>query len=310
MLKNVGVIAAKIQTDASTPAVPTASADAFLCKNIGHTYEGARMYDREVVKNTIGKLKPLFGGTLFGITFEVEVKGSTGAGVAPEWGPVIRACKVKETIVASTSVTYALRTSSPEYCTIYYWEDGLEYQITGCQGSVDFNFAVGKPGIMSFTMVGHLANMKPADVVVPTPTYDALVPRVLLGVGLTLDSNTPVISALSFGLGNELANVEDISAADGYGIIQITGRDVKGSIDPLATLVADYDWVGKWITDNEAALDTGVVGTVAGNKYQLTMPAVSYMEIGNGDRDKVLSRDVGLSINESSGDDEFSLAFT
>ena len=311
MLKNRQVIFAKEEVTQGIDPVPTGT-DAILCKNIGHSWEGARLYDREVVKNTLGKLKPLFGGTLMAISIEVELKGSAAGGIEPEFDPILGACSWDKTVVPSTSVTYLLISdpASQKSVTIYHYEDGLLYKLLGCRGTVDFNLQVGKPGIMTFNMVGHIDGGKPTDVALASPTYDATVPRVLLSVPFSIDSYSAVISGLSFSPGIELGKPEDISADDGFGNIQIVGRDPAGSFDPLATLVAEYDWIGKWQSDNEGALDTGVVGSVAGNKYQITMPAVSYREVSTADREKVLSREIGMSINESAGDDEISIAFT
>ena len=86
LVKQEGILV-KIETTPGTDAVPTAADDALLVENIGWSFAGARMLERGAVKSTLGKLQPIFAGTLMEITFDVELKGSGTAGVAPEVGP-------------------------------------------------------------------------------------------------------------------------------------------------------------------------------------------------------------------------------
>ena len=103
---------------------------------------------------------------------------------------------------------------------------------------------------------------------------------------------------------------ESMAATDGYGEITIVGRNVTGSFDPARVLKATYDFIGKWQGGNVVALDTGVIGGTAGNKYQITMPAIAHTEVGRGNRNNVGTYEMKFAAAESAGDDEVSLAFT
>jgi hypothetical protein len=286
---------------------PTLTAtDAVLVENPSFSFQ-ANIHDRAVTKPSIGKFQALYGGTLAQLSFDVEVKGSGTAGTAPEYGPLLRACGFGETIVASTSVTYAPVSTGIESATIYYYQDGKRHVLTGCRGTVTGAFETGQPGRLSFTFTGHHAD---GDVALIAPTYDATVPPVVLGATFTVDSFAAVIAALNFDMSLAVATPPSIAASDGFAEIRITGRDAVGSFDPEDDLLATYDWVNKWQTGASGALSLGSIGATAGNIVDIDMAQTYYKEIGQGDRDGIRTLDISCGFAESSGDDEISLAFT
>lgn len=307
MLKNREVLLAKIESTYNTDSTPAAS-DAVLVENLSWSNAGLRMNERPAVRANIGKLKKIYGGRLISITFDVEIKGSGSAGTAPEFGPLLRACGLGETVVPATSVTYAPASSSHGSCTLYLYRDGKRIIATGCRGNASFNLETGAQGKISFSMTGHVS--AETDTSMVTPSYDSTVPVPVLSAGFSWDSYAAVIAKLAFDLGNTIATPPNINAADGYAAVQITGRDVTGSFDPEDTLVATQNWVGDLVAGTSGVLTTGVIGSTAGNRYQISMPAVYIMEAAPGERDGVTTYDIAFGAAESSGDDEVSLAFT
>lgn len=150
----------------------------------------------------------------------------------------------------------------------------------------------------------------PIDRAIVTPTYDSTVPVPLIAVPFSVGGFGAVIEKFEFEIGNEVSAPPDISAPDGYGQIRITNRDISGSFDPEAVLVATKDFEGDFKASSALALDTGVIGSTAGNRYRLQMPAISYREISPGDRNGIRTYSIGFGAHESATDDEFSLAFT
>jgi len=308
MLKSRAVLLAKVETTYNTDAVPVEGTNAVLVENLSFSYDGARMAERMPVRSSLGKLKPVYAGTLAQLTFDVELKGSGAAGTAPELGVLLKGCGFGETVVASTSVTYKAASSNHSSLTFYYFEDGLKYIITGARGAVTMSLQTGATGKLSFTFTGHVA--VPTDVALASATYNSTVPVPVIGASFSMDSYAAVISKLDCDWGLEVAKPDNLSATDGYGEIRITGRNVTGSVDPEATLVATYDWITKWRSSASYALATGTIGATAGNRYAVNMPAVVYTEIAAGDREGILTREVKFAAVESTGDDEVSLAFT
>jgi hypothetical protein len=306
----IRVLLAKLESTYNTDASPTGS-DAVLVENPQLSYTGTRMIEQPVVKNTLGPKKQVYGGSLWQVTFDVKIKGSGTAGTAPEFGPLLQACMLSETIVASTSVTYTPHSDTSaannESVTLYYYTNGKLHKLTGCRGTFTFVAEAGGAATLSFTMTGHDAG--DSDASLPTPTYDSTVPPAVLSAGFSIDSFSAVINALNFDAGNTVSMLPSINAADSYGDIIITDRDVTGSFDPEDELLATEDFVANWETSKAMALTTGTIGS-AGNQWQLSMPAVSYREVSHADREQIATLELTFGAHEDSGDDQFSLAFT
>lgn len=307
-LVNREVILAKIETTYNTDSVPVAGTDAILVEAPSWSHEGARLVERNNVKATLAKDKSVYAGTLKQVTFTVELKGSGAAGTPPEIGPLLRACGMQQTIVASTSVTYRPVSTGFESVTIYYFADGIRHVLTGCRGTVSFNLETGAFGKAEFTLTGHDGGV--TDVAVPSPTYDTTVPPALINVPFAIGGYAAAVNALTVDLSNGVAMPASMSATDGYGEILITSRDVQGSFDPLQVNVATKNYIQEWKNGTTGSFSTGVIGSTAGNRYAFTGPVCYYREISPADRDGVRSFEIGCGFAESSGDDEISIAFT
>lgn len=310
MLKTRSVVLAKIETTYNSDPTPTAGSNAILVENLAIAYEGARRAERNAVKPAMAPLKSLYAGALISVSFDVEIKGSGSAGTAPEIGPLLRACAMTETIVASTSVTYA-PTSTPtlhESIYFYLYEDGLRYKVGGCRGSYTMSMAVAQKGMMSFKFIGHFSG--PADVSIVSPTYNSTVPPVVIGAAFAVDSYSAIITKLDIDTGITVATPDNIAAADGYGDIRITAMAPTFTIDPEAVLVATYGFVTKWQSSGAYAMTTGTIGSTAGNRYTVTAPGAVYGELSSGDRNNILTREIKGMLTDTTTDNFLSIAFT
>jgi len=310
MLTNREVILAKIETTYGTDSVPVEATNAILVENIGWSNEGLRMNERPAVRQNIGMLQQVYGGTLRSITFDCELKGAGGAvDDVPEFGPLLRACGFGETINAASDVQYAPVSTGHESITIYYFQDGIRHTMTGCIGNVSVNLETGALGKMSFTFTGHLVGV--TDVALPsTPVYQTNVPPPIINTPFSIGGYSAVINALAFDMSNTVATPPDMSASDGYSEIRITSRDVQGSYDPEAVIVATDDPFTDLAQGNTLAVTTGVIGSAVGNRFQLDMPAAYYRDVSPGDRDGIRTYDIPLGFVDSSGDDEVNITFT
>jgi len=308
MLINREVILVKTETTYNTDPTPTGVADAVLVETPSWAMEGARMNERPVVRASLGKVQQVYGGSLRAISFNCELKGSGTAGTAPEIGALLRACGFGETIVASTSVMYAPVSTGIESATIYYYQDGRLTTLTGCRGTVSFSFEAGGLGKAAFNFIGHSAT--PTDVTITTGTYDSVVPVAFKDISFSIDSFAAVIGTFSFDMGITLATPPNPSSIDSYGDVQITMRDVTGSIDPEDELVATEAFEANYRNGTSMALATGSIGSTTGNIYAISMPAVYYRDIAQGDRDGIRINNLNFAAAESTTDDEVSIAFT
>lgn len=307
MLVNREVILLELESTYNVDPSPVAGTNALMVENLSWAPANARMNARPAIRSSLGKLKQLFGGMLATVTFDAEIKGSGTAGVAPEIGAALQACAMSETIVANTSVTYKPTSSSIKSCTIYYYQDGKLYKFTGCRGNASMRLEAGKQGMVSFTFTGHFGT--PVDEALVTPTYQTNEPPLVLSAGFTVDGYGAVISSLALDCGSQVATAPNVNNADGFGEVRVSGRDPNGSFDPEDVLIATNDFIADWRANTAMALTTGVIGT-AGNRFQLSMPKISYRNAGQGDRDGIRTFEMSYGAAENAGDDEFSLAFT
>jgi len=303
------VIMVKIEATYNVDPVPVAGTNDVLVEEPQRANEGLRMTERPAVRPSLAALQAVYGDRLQTISFTVELKGSGTAGTAPEIDPLLRACGFAVVNVAATSDTYKPASSSLESCTIYDHKDGKRTKLTGCVGTFTVACEAGVPVKLSFTMTGHTSVA--TDVSLPSPTYDSTKPAPFKSAGFTVGGYAAVIGAMNIDVGNQLAMPPSVNAADGFGTIQIVGRAITGTIDPEDTLVATKNWMSEFIAGTNVAINTGVIGSSAGNRFQLTQPVCYYTDVTeDSDRDGVASLEIPYAAIESSGDDELSLAFT
>lgn len=301
------VVLAAVESTYNVDATPT-GADAIAFSNVSLANEGLRMNERDRVTNGLDTDQRIYGGTLRTITLTCELKGSGTAGTPPEFGVLLRGCSMDETIVASTSVTYAPVSTGQESLTIYHYEDGVLEVITGARGTATLNLSAGTIPSIEFTFTGHATN--PIDASPGTPTFDATTPEPIINVPFTWGGYAAVVSEFTVGLNNVLSTSPSISAADGYGEVQVTGRDVGGQIDPESTLVANDPVIADFRAGNTEAVSLGTIGSTAGNRVAVSMPVAYYTDTQQGEREGIRTKVLPFSATASAGDDDISIVFT
>jgi len=307
MLLRNEVILAEIESTYNTDPNPT-GAEAVAFSDVSWSNEGLRMAETGKVQQGLDTPQRIYAGRLQTITFAVCLKGSGTAGTAPEFGPLLRACGLGETIVASTSVTYAPVSSAIESCTIYYYEDGVRHILTGCRGTFVIECTAGDVPRVRFTMTGHTSN--PTDNTAPTPTYDSTEPVGLVGIPFTVGGDSLVVTQFNMDAVNNVAFNPSLSASDGYADIQITGRDPGGSFDPETVLVATTPIIADFTGGVTQAISVGSIGATGGNIVDLDLPAAYYVEAAPSDREGVRAYEMAYKAAINTGNDEFSLVFT
>jgi hypothetical protein len=306
------VILAKTESSYGVDPTPVVATNSILIRNANLTLEGLRMNDRAAIRGSIGQLQKVYGGALARITFECEVKGSGTAGTAPEIGPLLEACGMDETIVAVTSVTYQPVSTGHESVTIYYFEGGRKrHVITGCRGTATIRVEAGGIMLIAFEFVGHHAI--PSDQTQPVPVYNSTVPRAALGMAVSVNGVTAIVAkSWEFSLNNVIAMPPSLAATDGYGDIILTGRDVTGSIVIETELVSVIDIATILRAGTRFAFASGTLGSVAGNRVALSTPSSStyFTNTELQDADGLRLNSLPLAVDDSTSDQEISLAFT
>lgn len=296
-----------------TPGTPETlvGADAVQVQNLTfNPIENVRMIEREIIRSSLNPEQAVYGGALMGFQFDVEVKGSGTAGIAPRFGDLLRACGMEETIVGATSVTYnpISDLSSHEACTIGYREGGNYRIATGCMGSVSLNATVGEYARLTFNMMGRISSESVASA--PTASFESTVPPAFKGATFTIAGTAYPIEALSLDVQNNVAVRPDPNDANGYQLPVITARNSQGTMNPEAQLISAEDFVGDLRAGTSIAILTGTIGGTAGNIWSLSIPQAYYREISQGDREELLTWEIGFGAADTDGTDDFSLQMT
>lgn len=300
----------EVEAAAGTPET-LVGADALQVSNLTvNPVENLRMIEREIIRSSFNPEKPVYGGALMSFQFDVELKGSGTAGTAPAFGDLLRACSMDETIVAVTSVTYnpLSDVSSQEACTIGFREGGNYRIATGCRGTFSIACPTGEYARITFNMTGRISSE--STTAAPTPTFESTVPPAFLGATFQIGGTAFPIESLNLDIQNSLAIAPNPNLSDGYQLPRIVGRTTQGSMNPEAELISTEDFIGDLRSGTSLAVQTGVIGGTAGNRWALSIPAAVYTEIGIGDREELLTYEITFRATDTDGTDDFSLQFT
>lgn len=309
LLSRKRLILAKTETTYGTDPTPTGGSNAVLVRNIEVTPLQADVVTRDVIRPYLGNYEQLLANQRVEITFEVELAGSGAAGTAPAYAPLLKACGLSETVVASTSVTYAPVSSSFSSCTIYFNNDGVQHKITGCRGNLTITGEVGTIPVISFTMTG-IYNA-PTDTAAGAVTYGNQSTPVLFKEGNTsgfqLFSYSGCLQSFSLDLANEILYRELVGCTKS---VTLTDRKPNGTVVIEAPTIAAKDY---WTiaTGNTTGNLTFQHGQTAGNIVTFLASTVDIANPTYADQDGVQMLSLPyVAMPTTAGNDELSLAFT
>lgn len=291
------------------------SADAITAENISVSLANEKRVEPPAVGADMASAKSLFVSALVEVTFDLRVKGAAAAysaTVLPEMNVPLQISGVGITIdttPGAESVTYrpSSVTSTHKTATFEVYNDGLLYVLTGCVAGWSSDISNGAQGMVSFTVTGHCVGV--VDAAIPTDTPSIIEAPKVIGLNFDIGGYGAVISSLKVDPGLSPVWPDDVNAVDGFGNAVIINRKFKGTIDPLAVLVATHNFEARFRAGTEMVITTGDVGSVLYNKYNLTFGRAYYDSIGGGDRDGIASNEMGFGALSVSGDDEWVWVF-
>lgn len=293
----------KKETTYATDAAP-AVANAILATNVNHTIIEGEEVSRDLMLPYLGNQGVILAGTYSRLEFEVEVAGAGAAGTAPKYGQLLRSCGMSETIVASTSVTYAIVEAGIESVSIYFLLDGVRHILLGAVGTVSVDFTTKQIPKFKFSFIGLLGTVSDQAMpavsqtgwVTPGPVSAALSTLTLFGVNTTAEQ-------VSLDLGNTLTPRFLIGASDQ---MLISDRKAVGQAVVQAENVATADWFGRAMTRARGVLKM-VHGTAAGNIVEFNAPAVEVGRFTQGQTDGIVNYSLPLSLVPVTGRDELNI---
>lgn len=154
------ILLAKIETTYNTDSSPVA-ANAMLIRNMEMTPLDSEIVSRDLVRPYFGNYDQIIAAQKVGVTFEVELQSSGTAGVAPNYGPLMRACGMSETVTAA-AVTGSAQAGSTTTVTLAAGSSSVTNFYAGLPISITSGTGSGQTGtIVSYnggTKVAYLAS--------------------------------------------------------------------------------------------------------------------------------------------------------
>lgn len=302
------IILFKLETTYGVDPTPTGAANAVLATNVVFTPMEGEDVSRDLERPWLGAQPMIPTGLRGRMTARIELVPSGTEGVAPAWGPLMRACGCAQTIVTDTSVTYAPISDTMESGTLYFQMGGTLHKLAGCRGTGALKFTAQGLPYFEIDLMGLWS--QPAEAARPTPDYSAWQkPEVVT------NTNTP-----DFSINGVDLVMREVSLDLGN---QVEARLLVGSEsiiipDRAETLMARVEAVPV-TTLNPYALANAlsllpvelVHGTTTGKITTLSLPNCQMKRLtGFENAQNILEWPLELTPLPSSGNDQWTLALT
>jgi len=240
------------------------------------------------------------------LDFTVNLAGSGLAGTPPAYGPVIKACAMREIIVAGTSVQYLPVSSGFDSATIYVNIDGTLHKVLGARGSFTTSIQGSAIPSIKFSFIGLFGGV--ASVTLPTASYDTFIKPVIPSKNVTPETSIYAkqvsLKSASFSNGANPSFITRVNSES----IQITDHPATSDwvIDDLDLSILDP--FSAAANGTKGALKI-VHGTVAGNIVILSAPAAQMGKPQKANDSGLVVMTLPFSLKPMAGDDEFSITF-
>ena len=239
------ILLTKIETVYGTDPVPTGAANALQVIDIKIMPMEGQDQSRDLDQAFLAAEPTIPVGLHQKISFKVEMQTGGALGVAPAWGPLMRACGCAQVIVATTSVTYSPVSAAMESVTMYLSIGGTLYKISGARGTVKMTVNSQNVPYLEFEFTGLFST--PTEAARPTPVYSQAKPLAASKTNtpvFTLNGLSLVMGKFSFDLGCQVEprlwiNTESIMLVDRSEMIEVTVEaEPLSTINPFALSVA------------------------------------------------------------------------
>lgn len=297
------LLLAKSETTKGVDAAPTPAADAIRILNRPWPQVDGKPIDREVIKQTMGRMPHLMNpDASIQLEIQCELKGSGAAGTPPEIAPLLKACRLVETVTAGTSVVYQPSTATENSATIYLYADGLLWKLLGAVGTAKIECQIGQPAKITFTMSAPY--VAPTAAAVPAgAAYDATQPLVFHSADVVTEGGNSIrVGQFSLDFGNDVQEHTRI----GYHAFTVANRSPELTLNKHSVSTAT-DWADL-MSAQQVALHAQI-GAAAGNIVQVDAPKAVRKSLGYGEEAEAVTLDATFGLYESTSDDQFTITF-
>jgi len=186
--------------------------------------------------------------------------------------------------------------------------NAIKHQIKGAVAeSFKISNGAAKITMAEFDMIGLYTAISNANT--PSTTYNTTLPAVWASGTFAGMGFNHIISKFEYDMGIKTTHRTDPGSAYGVKGFLKTGHDPKGSFDPEVDLIASHDAIATLLANTVSPMGI-ICGASAGNTIQIGFPAAQYVGHKYGNRNGIITHELGLQFNQSAGDDHISILFT
>jgi hypothetical protein len=298
----------KIETTYGVDAAPTPAANAVLATEVKFQPMEGTDVNRDLDLPYLGGQGTIPNELHAKFSFKVELAPSGSVGVAPAWGPLLRACACAQTINAGVSVVYNPITDNHESGTLKLYIDGILFQSTGIRGTAKFMFNAQGIPYLEFEFTGLF--VQPADDTTTAPTLTPFQkPRVVSTTWTpTFTINGVAMVMRTFSL--DLKNKVEPRFLVGKEEILITQREDMIAAQVETQPLSDFNPFALAAAQTAVPV-TLVHGVGAGNIATLTAPAAQMQRPqGMETAQDIMETPLSLMALPVAGNDQWTLTLT
>jgi hypothetical protein len=179
--------------------------------------------------------------------------------------------------------------------------DGRSWAFSGCRGNARITLNSGNRGQLDFNVNARGHSTVLNDVAVPADTTNAS-PRPPLWMNSTslpancaLDKITVAAQTFTLDMGNQMVLPDNPNQAEALDETEIISRDITGTTNPLAVLVATRATFAAFKAGTPMSFAALLVhGQSAGGRIALTVPRIIATNVGEGDRQGLVSDEISF----------------
>ena len=302
-------ILAKAESSYGSDPTPTGSANYVQVIDLNIEPIVSDEVSRDLIRPYMGNYEVIPANTRVNVTFDVEMSGSGSAGTAPKYGAILKACGLSETVVSSTSVTYAPVTTPSDSVTLFVNYDGIRHKVTGARGTFSLNCEVNNIPRISFSLTGIFN--APTDTALPTVTVSNQASPLIFKNGST--SNFAIfgfaaaLQSWNLDFNNEVIYRELVG---GTKEVLITDRRPSGTAVIESPALSAHNFFTDY-TGTSTGTNTWLHGTVAGNKVTVSCPQTDLGQPTYEESDGITMLNLPfMATPTASANNEFSLVYT
>lgn len=311
LIRSRQTMAAALETDTGSPATLNAAAGAFNAWN--HRFAPSIGVLPRELQGSMSPRKAAVGARMGTHSFTMDLHGNGASGL-PLWAT---------TLLSAAGFTVSSTTYSPDSThditiTTGFYDDGRLFTLTGAKTDFTMRGTAGQPVEVDWTVTGKFP--EPTAVALITPTHPTVQPPRLASGTFTVGGANYFVEGFSLSSGNSIVMRQSIHTNDdatrsgdgtGYHAAAITGRNLRFTIQPEASVFATKNWYQDLLDADTLALNL-IIGATANNIITIAAPALQLMTAAPGSRDD-LSTDVlefACMRSAATGDDELTINLT